>query len=153
MEQAELTAANKRIRELENEVAILKRARGLLPKSHDPKCGTGHSHMAAAGLTVQLTWRPPFFDEPRRRRRQEMQPCKRFSLCSGDIAEATGGRLRQDRGRITGRQLGAQPVIRMSAAPVACLAVSSRPRKTPRAISTTAAAIVSDHASSPCPRT
>jgi hypothetical protein len=66
MEQAELTAANKRIRELENEVAILKGARGLLRKPHDPKCVTGHGHMAAEGLTVQLKWRPPFFDEPRK---------------------------------------------------------------------------------------
>ena len=39
-EQAELAAANKRIRELENEVAILKRARELLRESHDPKGGT-----------------------------------------------------------------------------------------------------------------
>ena len=39
-EQAELAAANKRIRELENEVAILKRARELLREPHDPKGGT-----------------------------------------------------------------------------------------------------------------
>lgn len=39
-EQAELAAANKRIRELENEVAILKRARELLWEPHDPKGGT-----------------------------------------------------------------------------------------------------------------
>ena len=39
-EQAELSAANKRIRELETEVAILKRARELLREPHDPKGGT-----------------------------------------------------------------------------------------------------------------
>jgi transposase len=39
-EQAELCAANKRIRELETEVAILKRARELLREPHDPKGGT-----------------------------------------------------------------------------------------------------------------
>ncbi|OBK30497.1 transposase [Mycobacterium asiaticum] len=39
-EQAELTAANKRIRELETEVAILKRARELLREPPDPKGGT-----------------------------------------------------------------------------------------------------------------
>ena len=39
-EQAELSAANKRIRELETEVAILKRARELLWEPHDPKGGT-----------------------------------------------------------------------------------------------------------------
>jgi transposase-like protein len=39
-EQAELAAANKRIRELETEVAILKRARELLREPHDPKAGT-----------------------------------------------------------------------------------------------------------------
>ena len=39
-EQAELAAANKRIRELENEVAILKRARELRREPHDPKGGT-----------------------------------------------------------------------------------------------------------------
>jgi transposase len=39
-EQAELGAANKRIRELETEVAILKRARELLREPHDPKGGT-----------------------------------------------------------------------------------------------------------------
>jgi transposase len=38
-EQAELTAANKRIRELESEVAILKRARELLREPDDPKGG------------------------------------------------------------------------------------------------------------------
>jgi hypothetical protein len=38
-EQAELTAANKRIRELENEVAILKRDRELLREPEDPKGG------------------------------------------------------------------------------------------------------------------
>lgn len=39
-EQAELTAANKRIRELETEAAILKRARDLMREPHDPKGGT-----------------------------------------------------------------------------------------------------------------
>ena len=39
-EQTELTAAKKRIRDLENEVAILKRARELLREPHDPKGGT-----------------------------------------------------------------------------------------------------------------
>ena len=39
-EQAELAAANKRIRELETEVAILKTARELLEEPHDPKGGT-----------------------------------------------------------------------------------------------------------------
>lgn len=39
-EQAELAAANQRIRELETEVAILKRARELLKEPHDPKGGT-----------------------------------------------------------------------------------------------------------------
>lgn len=39
-ELAELSAANKRIRELETEVAILKRARELLREPHDPKGGT-----------------------------------------------------------------------------------------------------------------
>jgi transposase-like protein len=39
-DQAELGAANKRIRELETEVAILKRARELLREPHDPKGGT-----------------------------------------------------------------------------------------------------------------
>ena len=39
-EQAELAAANKRIRELESEVAVLKRARELLREPHDPKDGT-----------------------------------------------------------------------------------------------------------------
>jgi transposase len=39
-EQAELGTANKRIRELETEVAILKRARELLREPHDPKGGT-----------------------------------------------------------------------------------------------------------------
>jgi len=38
-EQAELTAANKRIRELENEVAIPKRDRELLREPEDPKGG------------------------------------------------------------------------------------------------------------------
>jgi transposase-like protein len=38
-EQTELTAAKKRIRELENEVAILKRARELLREPHDPQGG------------------------------------------------------------------------------------------------------------------
>ena len=38
-EQAELSAAKKRIRELENEVAILKRARELLREPPDPKGG------------------------------------------------------------------------------------------------------------------
>ena len=37
---AELSAATKRIRELETEVAILKRARELLREPHDPKGGT-----------------------------------------------------------------------------------------------------------------
>ena len=40
VEQAELAAANKRIRELETEVAILKRARELLREPHHPKAGT-----------------------------------------------------------------------------------------------------------------
>lgn len=40
IEQAELSAAHKRIRELETEVAILKRARELLREPHDPKGGT-----------------------------------------------------------------------------------------------------------------
>ena len=39
-EQTELSAANKRIRELETEVAILKRARELLREPHDPKGDT-----------------------------------------------------------------------------------------------------------------
>jgi transposase-like protein len=39
-ELAELSAANRRIRELETEVAILKRARELLKEPHDPKDGT-----------------------------------------------------------------------------------------------------------------
>jgi transposase len=39
-EQSELSAAKRRIRELENEVAILKRARELLREPHDPKGGT-----------------------------------------------------------------------------------------------------------------
>ena len=39
-EQSQLTAANKRIRELEIEVAILKRARELLREPNDPKGGT-----------------------------------------------------------------------------------------------------------------
>ena len=39
-EQTQLTAANKRIRELETEVAILKRARELLREPNDPKGGT-----------------------------------------------------------------------------------------------------------------
>jgi transposase len=39
-ELSELSAANKRIRELETEVAILKRARELLREPHDPKGGT-----------------------------------------------------------------------------------------------------------------
>jgi transposase-like protein len=39
-ELSELGAANKRIRELETEVAILKRARELLREPHDPKGGT-----------------------------------------------------------------------------------------------------------------
>jgi transposase len=44
-EQSELSAAKKRIRELENEVAILKRSRELLREPHDPKgdtAGRGH---------------------------------------------------------------------------------------------------------------
>jgi transposase len=40
VEQSELGAAKKRIRELENEVAILKRARELLREPHDPKGDT-----------------------------------------------------------------------------------------------------------------
>ena len=40
VEQSELGAAKKRIRELENEVAILKRARELLRDPHDPKGDT-----------------------------------------------------------------------------------------------------------------
>jgi transposase len=39
-EQSELGAAKKRIRELENEVAILKRARELLREPPDPKGDT-----------------------------------------------------------------------------------------------------------------
>ncbi len=39
-ELAELSAARKRIRELENEVAILKRARELLREPPDPKGDT-----------------------------------------------------------------------------------------------------------------
>ncbi len=39
-ELAQLSAANKRIRELEAEVAILKRARELLREPHDPKGDT-----------------------------------------------------------------------------------------------------------------
>ncbi|MCH9734207.1 MAG: hypothetical protein K0U78_06600 [Actinomycetia bacterium] len=39
-ELCELGAANRRIRELEAEVAILKRARELLREPHDPKGGT-----------------------------------------------------------------------------------------------------------------
>ena len=39
-EQVQLTAAKQRIRELEIEVAILKRARELLKEAHDPKGGT-----------------------------------------------------------------------------------------------------------------
>jgi transposase len=38
-ELAELSAANKRIRELATEVAVLKRARELLREPHDPKGG------------------------------------------------------------------------------------------------------------------
>ncbi len=38
-EQSEVSAAKKRIRELENEVAILKRARELLREPNDPKGG------------------------------------------------------------------------------------------------------------------
>ncbi|WP_327119055.1 transposase [Nocardia sp. NBC_01730] len=38
-EQSELSAAKKRIRELENEVAILRRARELLSEPNDPKGG------------------------------------------------------------------------------------------------------------------
>lgn len=37
LEQSELTSAKRRIRELENEVAILKRSRELLKEPHDPK--------------------------------------------------------------------------------------------------------------------
>ena len=39
-EQSELSGAKKRIRELENEVAILKRSRELLREPHDPKGDT-----------------------------------------------------------------------------------------------------------------
>jgi transposase len=39
-EQSELSLAKNRIRELENEVAILKRARELLREPHDPKGDT-----------------------------------------------------------------------------------------------------------------
>ena len=39
-ELAELSAANRRIRELGTEVAILEGARGLLKEPHDPKDGT-----------------------------------------------------------------------------------------------------------------
>ena len=37
LKQSELTSAKRRIRELENEVAILKRSRELLKEPHDPK--------------------------------------------------------------------------------------------------------------------
>lgn len=37
LEQSELTSAKRRIRELENEIAILKRSRELLKEPHDPK--------------------------------------------------------------------------------------------------------------------
>ncbi|MFI6772216.1 transposase [Nocardia sp. NPDC050412] len=43
-EQSELSAAKKRIRELENEVAILRRARELLSEPNDPKAIRGDSH-------------------------------------------------------------------------------------------------------------
>lgn len=39
-EQTEITAAKARIRELETEVAILKRTRELLKEPHDPQGGT-----------------------------------------------------------------------------------------------------------------
>jgi transposase len=39
-ELAELSPANRRIRELETEVAIPKRTRELLKEPHDPKDGT-----------------------------------------------------------------------------------------------------------------
>lgn len=53
-EQAELAAANKRIRELETEVAILKRARELLREPHDPKRRyAAITTMAAEGLPMQ----------------------------------------------------------------------------------------------------
>jgi putative transposase len=59
-EQAELSAANKRIRELENEVAILKRARELLREPDDQKAVCGHRHdgrrrtARAAGLPTAV---------------------------------------------------------------------------------------------------
>jgi transposase InsO family protein len=57
-EQAELAAVNKRIRELETEVAILKRARGLLREPHDPKGRyAAIATMAAEGLPVQIACR------------------------------------------------------------------------------------------------
>jgi transposase len=43
-ELAELSPDNKRIRELETEVAVLKRARELLREPHDPKAVRGRSH-------------------------------------------------------------------------------------------------------------
>jgi transposase len=59
-ELAELSAANKRIRELENEVAVLKRTRELLREPHDPKTIRCHSHdgrrrtTRAAGVSVAV---------------------------------------------------------------------------------------------------
>ena len=50
-EQSELSAAKKRIRALENDVAILKRARELLREPHDQKAIRGHSHYGRRGVT------------------------------------------------------------------------------------------------------
>ncbi len=57
-ELAELSAANKRIRELETEVAILKRARELLQGAARPKRRyAAIATMAAEGLPVQVACR------------------------------------------------------------------------------------------------
>ena len=57
-EQAGLGAANKRIRELETEVAILKRARELLREPARPKrMYAAIATMAAEGLPVQMACR------------------------------------------------------------------------------------------------
>lgn len=56
-ELAQLSAANKRIRELETEVAILKRARELLREPKDPKTVRGHSHNGRRGTSVQVACR------------------------------------------------------------------------------------------------
>nr|WP_280444566.1 transposase [Nocardia brasiliensis] len=64
-EQAELSAAKRRVRELEQEVAILKRARELLWEEPDPKAIRGHSHhgrrraAGAAGLSFARGRRIP----------------------------------------------------------------------------------------------